>query len=552
MSNGCRVVLWSLGACAVLAGPAGAGGPPVKPIAPAGAGGATSTEALRVKASLAPLLQQGIEALAAQQYPAAREAFLDALAVDPRNVRALHGAAVAAWSLKDVARARDAFERALAVAGPNPDRALVLNAAAFNAAMRNNMRAVKLARDYLSSRQAELDEPVLNALGAALARASASERRNRFYADSLVYYEIANKRLESAKPGQKRFGAKWYPAAEADEKALAFASSEKAIGAQADKVALAEEAVIAAQAEVVRQEDLARRGEGLQNQYLLTARANLTAAQAAVEAAKKELEKTVGAVERPAFPELTAVALDDVKAPAVNPPTAVATGVARPATPVKPVTPPVKPAGTGAAATVAVAPTVPAAVEPVRPAKRRVTQYAAAFAVSPTHVITVASAVDERAAIQLQAPDGQTLKATLVRKDDVAGLALLKVEGRTLVPVALADAFAGGAVTCAAYPVVDLFNPVPQLLGGTGAPPKGGVPWSVSLAQHPRLAGSPVLVGKQVVGVCVAPRDADKARLPAVPLAALKAFAGADARPGAAAADPAGALLQVVATREVE
>ena len=171
----------------------------------------------RARASLAPLLQQGTDALGAGQIPAAREAFLDALAIDPRNVRALHGAGICALLAKDIAHARDAFERALA-GSPAPDRALVINAAALNVAMRNNMRAAKLARDYLVAHPRELDEPVVNALGTALTRASAAERKNRFFIEFATFYEIANKRLEAARPGYKRFGSAWYTSSEVDGK----------------------------------------------------------------------------------------------------------------------------------------------------------------------------------------------------------------------------------------------------------------------------------------------------------------------------------------------
>src|SRR4051794_9272776 len=76
--------------------PATATKPPAKPAVAAAVGspGKAGTAAQRAKASLEPLLQQGTDALAAGQYEPAREAFLDAIAIDPRNVKAHHGLAL--------------------------------------------------------------------------------------------------------------------------------------------------------------------------------------------------------------------------------------------------------------------------------------------------------------------------------------------------------------------------------------------------------------------------------------------------------------------------
>src|SRR5881394_1196504 len=62
--------------------------PPAKPGVAAVAPGEKEA---RKKKSLDQLLQQGLDALAAGQYPAAREAFLDVIALDPKQVKAYHG-----------------------------------------------------------------------------------------------------------------------------------------------------------------------------------------------------------------------------------------------------------------------------------------------------------------------------------------------------------------------------------------------------------------------------------------------------------------------------
>jgi len=186
--------------------------------------------------------------------------------------------------------------------------------------------------------------------------------------------------------------------------------------------------------------------------------------------------------------------------------------------------------------------------KPTTSRKVRITQYAAAFPVAPNLVVTSSAILEDGVTLQLQASDGQPMSATLIRKDDTLGLALLKVEGRTLHPLALADSFNGGPVTCASYPAVDLFSPAAQAITGSATAPKEG--WTVSLNMHPRLAGAPVLAGGKVVGVCVAPRDAERNKLPAVTLEQLKTFLGSDVGPVQVAGDPAGSLLQLVTTLE--
>jgi hypothetical protein len=132
----------------------------------------------------------------------------------------------------------------------------------------------------------------------------------------------------------------------------------------------------------------------------------------------------------------------------------------------------------------------------------------------------------------------------------VSGLALIRIEGRKLVPLMLADDFKGGPIACCSFPTVDLFNPSGQKIAGNAPPPKDGAEWTVTLGTHPRLAGAPLMSGTKVVGVCVAPRDADKIKLPAVTLADLKKFAAENAKPASAPGDPMSNLLQLVSTRE--
>src|SRR5205085_2565854 len=161
-----------------------------------------------------------------------------------------------------------------------------------------------------------------------------------------------------------------------------------------------------------------------------------------------------------------------------------------------------------------------------------------------------AAVVDETATtMQLQAADGQGITAQLVRKDEATGLALLKVIGKKLYPLAIADSFKGGPITCASFPTVDLFNPSAQSITGSATAPKDSG-WTIALNTHPRLAGAPLIAGGKVVGVVTAPRDAERNKLPAVTLDQLKKFLGSDLPTEAGTGNPTASLLQLVTTRE--
>jgi len=104
------------------------------------------------------------------------------------------------------------------------------------------------------------------------------------------------------------------------------------------------------------------------------------------------------------------------------------------------------------------------------------------------------------------------------------------VPGGSLRYLSVAEAFAGGLVRCAAIPEANVFGPSSKLLAGEATSPPARGPWSASLSEHPRLAGSPLLdVRGSVVGVVVAGRDDPRTKLPAVGLRELREFLTAHA-----------------------
>ena len=113
--------------------------------------------------------------------------------------------------------------------------------------------------------------------------------------------------------------------------------------------------------------------------------------------------------------------------------------------------------------------------EPPKPSKKvRITQYAAAFPIAPDLAVTSAAAIGDNATLQVQFSDGQSAKASLVRKDETVGLALIKIEGKNkkLIPLVLADSFAGGTIACVTFPTADLFTPTSQKIPGNATPPR--------------------------------------------------------------------------------
>jgi len=524
------------------------------------------------------LLKQGQDALFAQDYKAATAAFIDALSLDPRSLRAVHGLALVHMYLNDFPRASAYMERALTMAGGKPDRALVMNNAMLQIALNNPMRALKFLKEYVDAHPKDVDEPLLNALGSSLYLADDTARKARLWNDAADAYVRYQKVIEAAPEhnGKKRWGVEWLPAAEADKRMAAMKKAQQEalkIGAETDK---AEDRVLIARRRFGQVRAAYQRGNATQVE-MNVANNVLTDALADFQKLAKDYDAAVEKIGRPTFPRvLTPVAIDDVTPPAAGATSlamaqedpaykaALAKAIESPA-PTGP-----KRAGTEpdeakpkAAAVPPPAP-VPVAVVAIKTdkvAKVRVTQYAAAFAVSEDHAITAAAPLDGAIEFELQTIEGAALKATVVRTDAKSGLALLKVtqpagskRKLNFLPLAESAPSAGSALTCVCFPTVNLFNPAAEALAGTApaAPKDGG--WTVKLLRHPRLTASPLVVGGKVVGAVMAPRDALPESLPAVAVEAIREVVGTEA--GAVtspylARDPASALLQLVATREV-
>src|SRR4051794_8116787 len=199
-------------------GGSGAGAAPTL----AGAGAPKPAVAPRVRSKtphprMVPvLLAQGRAALAAEAFKPARDAYMDVLAIDPKNAAAQADLGYAYLKMEDFSRATKALD--VAVLAPQPARSTVLNAAAALIRTKNPMRAAKFLREYMAAHPGEADESALDALGTALSQADDQSMKLKFFKDCVAFYDQMNAKLEATRPGEKRWGSQWLPAKEADRK----------------------------------------------------------------------------------------------------------------------------------------------------------------------------------------------------------------------------------------------------------------------------------------------------------------------------------------------
>jgi len=511
------------------------------------------------------LIKSGSDAILAADYAAARDAFFDAVSIETRNVRALHGLGLSFLYLNQYQRAAHYMQRAIDASGGKPERPVILNMAMTQIAMNQPMRAVKITHDYLELHKTEADEAMLNAMGSGLFVCDYFSRRNPIWGKSADFYVEYQKVVEKTKPGFKRWGVEWLPARDADAKLKEM----KAKNAAADKVG---DRLDDQEGKVLDSKRAADRAEvGLAKGFaskeaVIQAKIKVERELAEYNKIAKEYDSAADAVVRPLFPRvLTPVAIDDI-----SPTTGAANfrgsmadatykdalnkAATAPNPAKRPTAEPTEAPKTDPSKTTVVeAPPTPiVALRPEAGRKVRVTQYAAAFAVSENLIVTAAAPLVDAVQFDLQSTDGNAIKAEVVRKDEKSGLALLRVSSadKKLAYLSLGDNFAGGDLVCAAFPTVDLFNPNVELLGGTGEAPKEG--WKIKLTRHPRLPGSPLMSGGKVIGVVLAGREIPFDQLPAVGPEAIKQLVGGDAGKGTGTRDPAAAMLQLMAVREVE
>jgi S1-C subfamily serine protease len=215
-----------------------------------------------------------------------------------------------------------------------------------------------------------------------------------------------------------------------------------------------------------------------------------------------------------------------------------------------PITPPepARPAPAGSPAVISARPT-----ESLPKRRLRIESNAVAFPVGPDLAVTSADAVSNASYITLQIPGADTMNAEVVSSDQASGLALLRVSGKRMPYLPLADAFTAGPVTCISFPEVNLFDPVAGAITGniaavTASPGK----FIVNLSRSPRLGGGPLLVSGKVVGVQLANRDSDLHAIAVATLEDVKKLLASEGPPAMApvAYDPKSITMQLTAIKE--
>ena len=152
-----------------------------------------------------------------------------------------------------------------------------------------------------------------------------------------------------------------------------------------------------------------------------------------------------------------------------------------------------------------------------------------AFPIDRTHLIAAAGPLASSTTVTLEDGQGTRIKAKITAHDH--GLALLEVNpadisGPGLNYFNIAPRFAALTLRCVALPDSDVFAPTPAMIKANDVvPPPAGEGWFVSLKQHPRLAGAPLInSGSEVVGVILCKPNDNRNHLPAVSAQVLRDF----------------------------
>lgn len=163
--------------------------------------------------------------------------------------------------------------------------------------------------------------------------------------------------------------------------------------------------------------------------------------------------------------------------------------------------------------------------------KWAINREAVAVPVAPDLALTSANVLSEAKEITVTDAMGNVRHGTVVRKDGVLGLALVRmVEGPPLRYLNLATQTTAGQFAYWGFPDVPVQNPIPAAVNVSALSPKNAT-WSVTVSgnRQPRLAGAAVVdkLGT-LVGIVLGERVMPSAVVPAVPIEQVRAFIGND------------------------
>jgi hypothetical protein len=516
--------------------------------------------------SVSKLLEQGQTALVVADFKSASDDFSDVLTLDPHNQLALEGRSLAYLELGEFPNAHTDLERLLNLSN-QISRSTAINGAALFLVLKNPMRSVRLLMQYMRPLTSP-DEQAVNALMIALAQADEQARKARLFADASKFADNANTQLEALRPGMKRWGIEWVSVDVAKANEAALAASRAALAKDQQKLHDDQLNLVKDEQDYNGRMYFVQRSAAPPN-YADEARARCQTDATQIAADQTAIKQDQSAIQEPPLPKaitpvglhsgaVTAIAAGHASpglAPQAVASTATPAGISTvPAAPTTPsaATPAASTAGTPPAANATDASTAsPAATsdatQPPTP-KVRLTSYAAAFPVAPTLLVTAAAVVEHATQIQLEAGDGSSYTASLLRSDPESGLALIQVSNGKFNYLGLGTDFAGGAINCVSFPSVDLFQPAAASITGSAIAPR--TPWHLRLGEPPRLPGGPILTNGKVVGVELAQRESDVGMIPAATLGELRKLLGNDAPAAGSSTDAVAVTLQVVADHE--
>ena len=527
----------------------------------------TTDESARAKEVFTTLVQQGSNALAAGEYPAALESLLDAKQIFDRKMRAktstvgspehvamLHGLALTYQLIQKPEKASPLFENNSpldrACNTKNASRQLLVTRATLDSTQGYlAMRSVVSLTNYLKEHPDELDSELLDLLFTALQKADERVTNRALTLEpAMKLYEDFNARLEATRPGQKRWGVQWVSMAQFNIEMGKRRQAIKVYELALDKLDEAQAAV--KDAEIAYENSkkngvYTKKGVEAASNRLARARDVAYQKQKAAEEARAAIP-IVPALTKDDFKRILTPHDVDVLVSRQQKNTTVAAAATDTSRSVKfslgPTTPPPPKLN---APNIAQPPSV---FEPPPITRRTFSRSATGFAAAPDLFLTSADAVKGAASVRIDVPGALPMDATVERAAD--GLALLRVKGQRLAYLNLANAFTGGPIHCPAFPEVSVFGAnLENLTGRALAPQEDG--WKVALLKHPRLPGSPILDdGGSVVGIEIGDRDDPYDRLPALSFKKIREFLAADA-PTQPCGNPRQApVVQIIASFE--
>ena len=197
----------------------------------------TSAPAMRADASakLQELLARGDAALSDGKFADARSAFLAAGQIDDGNLHALQGGAIATLHLKDATAAKGLLEKALAKhpSAARSDRVLNYNLAAASLDAGQPLRGAQALQTYLDAATGVADPPALDLLWANIYATEDAGSTNEKTADDIdaltKFATTYQDKVDALRPGMRRWGASWRPAAQVEHDRAQLAKLEAEI-----------------------------------------------------------------------------------------------------------------------------------------------------------------------------------------------------------------------------------------------------------------------------------------------------------------------------------